>query len=425
MNIDIKKIRRDFPALNQEINNHKIIYFDNAATTLKPSKMINSLKIFYETYNSNVNRGVHTLSQRSTEAFESTRSKIANLFNCDHEEVIFTKNDTESLNIITNGVTQLLRGENDYNILLTAQEHHSNIVPWQIALGQYAYTETNDSMVTNQESKIHYLDFNSDGYINLDDIKSKINKDTKVLSFTWASNFFGTVNPAAEIIKTARSINPNIIIIIDAAQSVPHIRFDFQKLDADFVTFSAHKLCGPTGVGVLIGKKELLYKIPPLLGGGDMIRDVNYIKTTFADLPNKFEAGTPNIADVIAFKESLEYIEELGVEKIKKYEEELTTHLLQNISNLPFVKIYGSPKPSASRLPLVSFNIEDIHAHDTGTLLDENGIAVRTGHHCTQLIIKKLGIPASVRASLYFYNTEEEIEKFIQALKEIQKTFNN
>lgn len=412
MALDIRKIRSDFPILLQKINGHDLIYFDNAATSQKPKVVINAITEFYTKFNANVHRGVHTLSQIATEQYENTRKLIAKTYNAKDSEIIFTKNDTESLNLIISTLGKEILTDSKFNIVITEAEHHSNIVPWQL-------------IRENVNFEIRYLEFEENGILHCETLERYIDKNTKFFSFTWASNTFGLVYDAQKLIKKARNINPEIIVIVDAAQFVPHDIFDFEKLDADFVTFSAHKMCGPTGVGILIGKENLLKGMKPFLGGGEMIREVSKHYSTFNDLPYKFEAGTPNIADVIAFKASIEYLLRLGFENIKKYENELAQHLLKKMNELSFIEIYGNIESNDSviKLPLVSFNVKGIHAHDIGTLLDNEGIAVRTGHHCTQLIMKKLKIPASVRASLYFYNTKEEIDIFIESLKKAKKVF--
>lgn len=430
MSLNLEKIRYDFPILREKVNNKNLVYFDNAATTQKPSVMIEALSNYYSHYNANIHRGVHTLSQRATVSYESTRDYIARVYGCKRSEVIFTKSSTESLNLLAYSLSSSIL-ENNANIVLTDAEHHSNIVPWQLRLSLSDNTsrEKLATGVRTLQGKIRFVEFDENGEINLEDLKAKIDKHTQVLSFTWASNTFGLIYPAEKIIQVAKSINPEIIIIIDAAQALPHRIFNFKELGADFITFSAHKLCGPTGVGILIGREELLEKIPPYLGGGDMIRDVSWEETIFNDLPYKFEAGTPNIADVIAFKASLEYLNNLGFDEILKQEEELVEYLLEQLKSLNFIDIYGPKDLSvlkySKKIALVSFNVRGIHAHDIGTILDEDGIAVRTGHHCTQLIMKRLEIPASVRASLYFYNTKKEIDIMIESLKRAYIIFNN
>lgn len=407
MAIDLTKIRDDFPILSIKINGKNLVYFDNAATTQKPKVMIKKLVEYYSKTNANIHRGVHLLSQKATQEYEGVRNLIAKLYSAKKNEVIFTKSDTESINLLAYSLTHKkdLSGK---NIVITETEHHSNIVPWQI---------------NKKGAEIRYVNFTKNGFLDLDDLKTKIDSKTEIFSFTWASNTFGVINDAEEIVKIARSKSPKTVIIIDAAQFVSHFKFNFKKLDADFVTFSAHKVFGPTGVGVLIGKREILEAMPPFLGGGDMIKEVDFVSTKYNDLPYKFEAGTPNIADVIAFGASLRYLENIGWENIKTYEKELARYLIESLNSLDFVEVYGQKFYDERKLPLVSFNVKSVHPHDIGTILDENGIAVRTGHHCTQLIMKKLAVPASVRVSLAFYNTKEEIDYFIECLKKARKIF--
>lgn len=421
--LDIEKIRKDFPILHQTINGKQLIYLDNAATTQKPQIMIDELVHYYTKINANIHRGVHTLSMRATAAYDDTRDFVASLYGCASNQVIFTKSDTESLNLLAYTLGEKLL-EADSNIVISESEHHSNIVPWQMMLNKKAGGYEYNQVKVRNEDALRYVRTNESGFIDIKDIQTKVDKNTKIFSFVWGSNFYGVINDAREIIKAVRLINPQTIIIIDAAQAVPHQKFNFQQLDADFITFSAHKLSGPTGVGILIGKEILLESIPPFLGGGDMIREVGGTCTTFADLPLKFEAGTPNIADVIAFKKSLEYLDIIGFDNILEHEKELAGYLLQKLNQLEFIEIYGPKTVIPDKIGIVSFNIKGVHPHDAGTMLDEEGIAVRTGHHCTQLIIKKLGISASIRASLYLYNTKEEVDTFVEVLKKIYSVYN-
>lgn len=491
MSLDIAKIREDFPILSQKVNGKDLVYFDNAATSQKPKTMIEKLVEYYEKYNSNIHRGVHTLSQKATEEYENVRKLIAKLYGCDAEEVIFTKSDTESLNLLAYSLGRKVLEENpNANILITDAEHHSNIVPWQAlrssaqsvrSLGEggqnpnstmrqfnnasipnggtnfpkgnsYLHQQVDKLTSKQANNKLRFVQFSEEGLFDLNSLKDLIDENTEIFSFTWASNTFGIVYPLKEIVAETRRLNPKIKIIVDAAQYVPHAKFDFRNLDIDFITFSAHKVFGPTGIGVLIGKKDLLEEMPPFLRGGDMIKEVDWLETTYNDLPYKFEAGTPNIADVIAFGASLNYLEEIGWKEIQEQEEKLAKYLLEKLSELDFVEIYGPivipakagiqgetknsivenwiPSQAGNdtayyKLPLITFNLKGIHAHDVGTILDEEGIAVRTGHHCTQLIMKRLKIPASVRASLAFYNTKEEIDKLIFALKKVKDIFYN
>ncbi len=418
MNFDIKKVRADFPILAQKVYGKPLVYFDNAATSQKPQVMIDKLVEFYSQYNSNIHRGVHKLSQMATEEYEKTRKLVSKLFGANENEIIFTKNDTESLNLIAYTLGKSLISMNvNANIVITDAEHHSNIVPWQCILNNSTETKVTVS------NKLRYLTFNDSGEFNIEELNHLIDADTAIFAFTCASNTFGITYNLEVIAKKVREINPKTVIIVDAAQFVPHYRFDFHKLDIDFITFSAHKLCGPTGVGVLIGKESILNQMPPFLCGGDMIKEVNHSETSFNDIPYKFEAGTPNIADVIAFGASLEYLENIGWKNIQIQEKNLTIKLFQELSKLDFIEIYGPQTPTANKLPLISFNLKDIHAHDIGTILDEDGIAVRTGQHCTQLIMRRLKIPATVRASLYFYNSEEEIDILINSLQRANNIF--
>jgi cysteine desulfurase/selenocysteine lyase len=412
MAFDIETIRKQFPILNTSVNGRQLIYFDNAATTQKPKVMIDTLVDFYSNYNANIHRGIHTLANKATEAYEKTRQLIAQIYTVKPQQIIFTKNDTESINLIIRSLGKQILKNKKSNVVITEVEHHSNIVPWHLLLNEIDF-------------EIRYLEFDENGILETDSLSRVIDRNTQFLSFTWASNTFGLIYDAKKIIRIARQLNPNIIVLVDAAQYVPHGIFDFQEIDADFITFSAHKMCGPTGVGILIGKKNLLEQMQPFLGGGDMIKEVSKYRTTFNDLPYKFEAGTPNIADVIAFGASLRYLLEIGFENIQAYEQELAQYLIDKIQELDFVDIYGTTHDTSRviKLPLLSFNVRGVHAHDVGHLLDEDGIAVRAGHHCTQLIMQKLRIPATVRASLYFYNTKSEIDAFIHSLKKIYDIF--
>lgn len=411
MALDIDKIRSDFPILSQSINGKPLIYFDNAATTQKPREMIQALVEYYEKYNSNIHRGVHCLSQRATAAYENVREHIGQIYGAYNREVVFTKSDTEAINLLAHSLGSKIL-DKTLNIVLSQTEHHSNIVPWQLSIGE------------DSESRLRFLNFTEEGGVDIEDLRQKIDKDTAILSLNWASNTFGYINPVEEIIRIARSINPKIYIIIDAAQFAAHRKFHFHKLGADFITFSSHKVFGPTGVGVLLGKEGMLEEMPPFLGGGDMIREVSFYQSTYNEIPYKFEAGTPNIADVIAFGATLDYLDALDFSEIEKYEKNLTKRLYDALAALDFITIYPSlPKNYDNHLPLVSFNVNGVHAHDTGSILDSEGIAVRAGHHCAQLVMQKLNLPATTRASLAFYNTEDEIDKFIKALYRVRETF--
>lgn len=400
--------------LNQKINNNKLIYFDNAALTQKPKIVINYIKKFYENFNSNVHRGIYYISNQATTEYEKTRDLISKLYRCKRDEIIFTKNTTESLNLIAYTIGKQVLQKNT-NIIISEMEHHSNIVPWLI-------------LKKDLNFEIKYIPINQNGLITQSDIKNLIDKNTKIFSISIASNVFGVKYKPEKIIKIVRRINPKIIIILDAAQYLPHQLINFKKLDADFIVFSGHKMCGPNGVGVLIGKKELLQQMNPFLGGGSMIKKVTKNYVTFNDLPYKFEAGTQNIEGIIGFGKSLEYLKNLGFENIYKYEKKLNIYLHNQLSTLNFIKIYSPTYKLKTSLctkstPLISFNIKNIHPHDVASMLDQYGIAIRAGHHCAQIAMRKLGVSSTLRCSLYFYNTIEEIDIFVNALKNVYNYF--
>ncbi len=398
----IQKIRLDFPILNQKVNNKPLIYLDNAATSQKPKVVIDAIETYYKTINSNVHRGVHTLSQLATDAYEQTRNKLQNYFNAKHtHEIIFTKGTTESINLVASSFTSLLN-KND-EVIISALEHHSNIVPWQL-------------LCERTGAILRVIPMNEKGELILDSYKKLINKNTKIVAVSHVSNALGTINSIKEIIDLAHQYD--VAVLIDGAQAVPHMQVDFQALDCDFYCASAHKMYGPTGIGFLYGKEKWLHKLPPYHGGGEMIKEVTFEKTTYADLPHKFEAGTPNIAAGIAFGTAIEYLEKIGINNIATYENELLHYATQEILKIEDVTIYGTSKNKAS---VLSFNIKNIHPFDIGSIVDKLGIAVRTGHHCTQPIMQFFKIPGTVRASFSFYNTKEEITLFIEAVKRAKK----
>ena len=398
----IQKIRLDFPILNQKVNNKPLIYLDNAATSQKPKVVIDAIETYYKTINSNVHRGVHTLSQLATDAYEQTRNKLQNYFNAKHtHEIIFTRGTTESINLVASSFTSLLN-KND-EVIISALEHHSNIVPWQL-------------LCERTGAILRVIPINEKGELVLDSYKKLINKNTKIVAVSHVSNALGTINPIKEIIDLAHQYDA--AVLIDGAQAVPHMQVDFQALDCDYYCASAHKMYGPTGIGFLYGKEKWLHKLPPYHGGGEMIKEVTFKKTTYADLPHKFEAGTPNIAAGIAFGTAIEYLEKIGINNIATYENELLHYATQEILKIEDVTIYGTSKNKAS---VLSFNIKNIHPFDIGSIVDKLGIAVRTGHHCTQPIMQFFKIPGTVRASFSFYNTKEEITLFIEAVKRAKK----
>ncbi|MAG16021.1 cysteine desulfurase [Candidatus Woesearchaeota archaeon] len=392
--------RKDFPILSRKVHGKKLVYLDNAATAQKPKQVIEAIKNYYENYNSNVHRAVHQLSAEATDAYDEAHEKTANFINAEEEEVIFTKNTTESINIIANHFARTLR-KND-EIVLTQMEHHSNIVPW-----------LNTAKITG--AKIKYAEINKDGELDLEQIKKLITNKTKIVALAHVSNVLGTINPVKEIAKVAH--DKGALVLIDGAQSVPHMPVDVKELDCDFLAFSAHKMLGPTGIGVLYGKKELLENIEPFNFGGDMIKEVTFENASWNDLPWKFEAGTPNMAGAVGLSAAIDYLKKIGMEKIREHELELTKYAIKKLSSIEGVEIYG-PK---QRVGVISFNLKNVHPHDVSSILDSEGVAVRGGHHCAMPLMKLLGIQGSVRASFYFYNTKEEIDVFVKALAKVKK----
>ena len=398
MTLDVNKIRNDFPILKRKVNGYPLVYFDNAATSQKPSKVITSITDYYENYNSNIHRGVHTVSQEATDAYENARKKIQKHFNAKHsEEIILTSGTTHSINLVANGFTNLLNSDDE--ILISELEHHSNIVPWQM-------------MCEKNGAKLKVIPLKDNGELDYESFLKKLSKRTKVVFVNHVSNALGTINPIKKIIS--ESHKQGAAVLIDGAQASSHLKANLQDLNVDFYTTSAHKLCGPTGIGMLYGKKEWLEKLPPYQGGGEMISEVTFEKTTYAELPNKFEAGTPNIVGAIGFGNALDYLNEIGFEKIESYETELLDYATARLKSIPNLKIYGEAKNKTS---VISFNIGELHSYDLGTILDKYGIAVRTGQHCAQPVMDFFGISGTVRASFSFYNTKEEIDYFYESLK--------
>lgn len=405
MALDINKIRQDFPALHQQIYKKQLVYLDNAATNQKPQVVIDALTKYYSQQNSNIHRGVHYLSQKATDLYEETRLFVQKFINAaNSHEIIFTRGTTESINLVASSFGKTFVNEND-EIILSALEHHSNIVPWQL-------------MAEERKAKIKVIPMDDNGELILSSLENLITDKTKIIAVTQVSNALGIVNDIEYIIKTAHS--KNIPVLIDGAQAVSHFNIDVQKLDCDFYCFSGHKLYGPTGVGVLYGKEKWLEKMVPYHGGGEMIKHVSFEKTTYNELPFKFEAGTPNIADGIAFKAALEYVNHVGLENIKKHEDDLMQYATKRLLEIHNLKIYGN---SAHKSGSISFLIGNIHPFDAGTILDKMGIAVRTGHHCTQPIMDRFKIPGTVRASFAMYNTTEEIDILINGILKVKQMF--
>jgi len=397
MNFDVENIRKDFPILSKKINNKPLIYFDNAATSQTPTSVINSISNYYNNYNANIHRGVHSLSEEATQDFESARTKIKEHFNAgDTKEIIFTSGTTHSINIVANGYTDILKSGDE--IIVSGLEHHSNIVPWQM-------------MTKKNNAKLKVIPLKENGELDLKVFENLISDKTKLVFVNHVSNALGVINPIEKIIEIAHK--NGAVVLIDGAQSSAHFDIDLQKLDIDFFTASAHKLCGPTGIGFLYGKKELLDLIPPYMGGGEMISDVTFEKTTYADLPHKFEAGTPNISGAIAFGYALDYLNNIGLDNIKKYEDYLLNHATEKLKKIDGMIIYGD---TSNKTSVISFNIEGLHAYDVGSILDKFGIAVRTGQHCAQPIMDHFKISGTVRASFSFINTIEEIDELIKAI---------
>jgi cysteine desulfurase/selenocysteine lyase len=397
-NIDIKKIRKDFPILSRKVNGKPLVYLDNAATSQTPQQVIDVIVDYYQNYNANIHRGVHSLSQEATDAYEEAREKIRTHFNAKHkEEIIFTSGTTHGINLVANGFSNLLKKGDE--VLVSALEHHSNIVPWQM-------------LCEKNGAKLKVIPMTPQGELDKLAFAELFSKNTKLVFVNHVSNALGTVNPIQEIIAKAREVGA--AVLIDGAQAAPHIKADVQALDVDFYVVSAHKICGPTGVGVLYGKKEWLEKLPPYQGGGEMIDQVSFEKTTYAGLPHKFEAGTPNICGGIAFGAALDYMNAIGFEAIAAYEYELLKYATQQLLEIEGLKIYGT---SADKTAVISFNIEGIHPYDIGTIVDKLGVAVRTGHHCAQPIMDYFKIPGTVRASFSFYNTKEEVDVLVESVK--------
>ena len=400
--LDVYKIREDFPILGKKVNNTDLIYFDNAATSQTPNQVIDVISDYYKQYNSNIHRGLHSLSADATNKYENSRTIIKNHFGVSHEhEIIFTSGTTHGINIISSGLEKLISSKDE--LIVSEMEHHSNIVPWQM-------------LCEKTGSKLKVIPINDDGTLNMDEYKSLLTPAVKFVFINHVSNTLGIVNPVKEIIDLAHKNNSKVLI--DGAQGAAHFKINLKELDVDYYVASAHKLCGPTGVGFLYGKSELLNSLPPYQGGGEMISTVTFNKTEYADLPHKFEAGTPNIAGVIGFGAAIEYMNSIGFDNIEVYEKELLDYATDNLKKIENIKIYGDVD---NKISVISFNIGNHHPSDIGSILDQYGVAVRTGQHCTQPIMDHFNIPGTVRASFSFYNTKSEIDLFIDALKKASK----
>jgi len=405
--VDSYALRNDFPIFKKKINGRELVYLDNASTTQKPYSVINSITDFYTNYNSNIHRAVYQLAEEATELYEQSRKKIANFINVRPEEIVFTRNTTESINLIAHSWARSNLKKDD-GIALTEMEHHSNIVPWQILCQEIG-------------TRLEYVGIDENGFLDLEHMIELVSsKKVKLVSLSHMSNVLGTIVPIERIIKIAHE--HRIPVIVDGAQSVPHMPVNVKNMDCDFLVFSAHKMLGPTGVGVLYAKKEFLDNMRPFMGGGDMIKEVFKFHTNYNDVPYKFEAGTPNIADVVGFGAAIDYLEKIGMENIRRHEISLTEYALESILSLKYVTVYG-PRDPKYRGGVISFNIADIHPHDLATIMNDYGIAIRSGHHCAQVLMQRLDVPATSRASFYIYNTKEEIDKFVNAIKEAGRIF--
>src|SRR5690554_372439 len=395
---NIQKIRNDFPILSRKVNGHPLVYLDNAATSQKPQQVIDSIVHYYSYYNANIHRGVHTLSQEATDAYEAAREKIRKHFNAKGAyEILFNPGTTYGINLVASGFSEILKKGDE--VIVSAMEHHSNIVPWQM-------------LCERTDASLKVIPMNQDGVLIMEEYQKLLSEKTKLVFVNHISNALGTINPIAEIIKKAHEVGA--AVLIDGAQSCSHIKPDFQELNVDFYVTSAHKMCGPTGVGILYMKEDWGKKLPPYQGGGEMISEVTFEKSTYADLPHKFEAGTPNIAGGIAFGAAIDYLNSIGFEAIIEHEDKLLNYATEKLLEIEGLKIYGT---SPNKTSVISFNIKGIHPYDIGTIVDKLGVAVRTGHHCTQPIMDYYKIPGTVRASFAFYNTIKEVDLLVNAVK--------
>ncbi|MCL6474831.1 MAG: cysteine desulfurase [Firmicutes bacterium] len=403
---DVEAIRADFPILQRCVNGHPLVYLDNAATSQKPRQVIDALVRYYEFTNANVHRGLHTLAEEATEAYESARAKVARFIGAEPESVVFTRNTTEAINLVAYawGLANLKSGD---RVVLTEMEHHSNIVPWQLI-----------ARLTGVQ--LHYVPFTPEGELDMEALDDALKLEPKLVTIVHVSNVLGTMNPVEEITRKAHAVGAKVLI--DGAQAVPHKPVDVGQIGCDFYAFSGHKMLAPTGIGALYARRELLEEMPPFLGGGSMIRRVTHQFSTWADIPTKFEAGTPNIADGIAFGAAVDYLQQVGMEAIQQHEQQLTAEALRLLEDEEDIVIYG-PRDARRRCGLVSFNFKHVHPHDVAQILDARGIAIRAGHHCCQLIMRRLDLTATARASFYLYNTVEEIRTFVQALDDVRKVF--
>ena len=401
--LNVEQIRKDFPILQRKVHNKPLVYLDNAATSQKPKQVIEAIDNYYKNYNANIHRSIHTLGEEATEKYEEAHDKVAEFINADsYQNIIFTKNTTEAINILAYSLTAKLKKGDE--IVISEMEHHSNFVPWQ-------------QLAKQRGLKLKFIKITEEGLLEPDSLNQNITKKTKIVSITHVSNVLGTINPIKDIAKIAHE--NNALMISDGAQSVPHMPVDVKNLDVDFYAFSGHKMLGPTGIGVLYGKRELLEEMQPFLYGGEMIREVRFDDTKFNDLPWKFEAGTMNIAEGIGLSAAIDYLNDIGMDQIQRRDRELADYAIKSLKEIKDLTIYGPEERGA----VVSFNIKGVHAHDVSQILDSEGIAIRAGHHCCMPLMSVLGVPATARASFYLYNIEEEIDKLVTALHKVKKIF--
>ena len=401
--LNIEQIRNDFPILQRKIHNKQLIYFDNAATSQKPKQVIDAIDDYYKNHNANIHRSIHQIGEEATEAYEKAHEKTADFINAgSYQNIVFTKNTTESLNLLAYSLTSKLKKGD--KIVISQMEHHSNFVPWQ-------------QLAKQRGLKLNFIKIDEEGNLDQNSVQENINKNTKIVSLTHVSNVLGTINPIKEIAKIAHE--NGALMVVDGAQSVPHMPIDVKQLDADFFAFSGHKMLGPTGIGALYGKKELLEEMQPFLYGGEMIREVSFDDTTFNELPWKFEAGTMNIAEAVGLSAAIDYLNQVGMEQIRNRDKELVDYAMAQLKGIEWIKTYGPKERGA----VISFNVKGVHAHDVAQILDSEGIAVRAGHHCCMPLMSILNVPATARASFYLYNTEKEIDNFIEALYKVKKIF--
>ena len=404
--LNVEEIRKDFPVLDQEVNGHPLVYLDNAATSQRPLQVVQAVEDFYEKYNANVHRGIHKLSEESSEVYENARTKVAKFINARSDrELIYTRNSTESINLVAYswGMENLKPGD---EVLVTEMEHHANLVPWQLICQRTGAT-------------YKYVPIDDTGHLRMDLLDDLLTEKTKLFAFTAASNTVGTINPVKELVKAAHEVGA--LALVDGAQAAPHMKIDVQDWDCDFFAFSGHKMLGPTGIGFLYGKEEILDAMPPFLTGGDMIREVHIDSATWNDLPWKFEAGTPNIAGAIGMGAAVDYLQKIGMDRIHAHEQVLIKYAMERLSEVPGLTMYGPP--AEERGGLVAFTVKGLHPHDIASILDAYGVAVRAGHHCAQPVHDHFGIPATARASFYLYNTPEEADALVNALLEARKIF--